>query len=137
VKRQVITHLMALVIGALLVYGKTQTTTSNKQQDKKDNSVVTEVHTVKPDGSSVVRRRIRKDVVQQTVTAVRQDTRPGLQVNLASDKVRVGLIVSTQLVGVPGLIYGGSVQRKLIGPLNMGVFGLTNATFGVIIGLDL
>lgn len=136
-KRLIITHVIALAVGAALSYGKAQTTISNKQEVKQDNSIVTEVRTQKPDGSTVTRTRIRKDVSQETGTVVRTDLKQGIGINSSADKVRVGIIASTRLVGVPGLTYGAMVQKKLLGPLSIGVFGLTDATFGVILALDL
>ena len=33
-------------------------------------------------------------------------------------------------------VYGGHVSTQLLGPINVGAFGLTNGTIGMSLGLD-
>lgn len=39
---------------------------------------------------------------------------------------------------VPGLVpsYGVQVERRVLGPIHVGAFGLTNSTFGISVGIE-
>lgn len=35
-----------------------------------------------------------------------------------------------------GMVYGGQVERRILGPIYVGAFGLTNSTFGINLGIE-
>lgn len=87
------------------------------------------IEVVTPDGTKTT------TTTEDTVTTIDKDktkssqTKPSPKVNLSF------------LAGVPRLndlrpIYGLSVSKEFIGPITVGLFGLTNGTLGVSIGVD-
>lgn len=35
-----------------------------------------------------------------------------------------------------GMVYGAQVERRILGPIYVGAFGLTNSTFGINLGIE-
>jgi len=108
-----------------------------QQNEKKD--VVT-VITKKPDGTSVT------TVTDKTVVDTKTDT----DTVATSEKTREVTYRRPQwkLTGMAGFdtdtsdftsvkpIYGAAVERRLLGPIFVGAWGLSNRTFGVSVALE-
>jgi lipopolysaccharide export LptBFGC system permease protein LptF len=88
-----------------------------KDKDKTTTTITDDTNTTTKDNSTIISH--------SDVTATPPKT------NTLNLSVLAGLdIQRTQTV------YGASVTKELIGPITMGVFGLTNGTVGVSIGLN-
>jgi hexokinase len=133
--RPIVTHLIAAVLGAAISWGKIQTTVTKTNEHTQDNSTIVKVKKVGVDGSVVERTRIFKDVSKNAITDTKTDTKQGSA--LSSDKVRISALISASVLSSGGLSYGASVQKRILGPVNFGLFGLTNGTMGAMIGVDL
>lgn len=53
-----------------------------------------------------------------------------------SPRTNVSLLVGMDWNDRTKAIYGGHVSRQFIGPIRLGVYGLTNGTFGASVGID-
>jgi hypothetical protein len=108
-------------------------------RDKKDNTVTTIVETKKPDGTIVKQTQI----VDQNQTITQTNTNSNTNSNSTytqKDTRDVGQLGVNALVGLrlgtgEPLSYGLSVQRRLLGPVEIGAFGFTDKLVGFSLGL--
>ncbi len=107
-------------------------------QDKHKETVITE--TVKPDGTKEKVTKTIEDTHKQTdstdttqtdssKTETKEVTKEGRKVLLT------GLIGVNTLRPSLGPIFGAQVQTTVVGPITAGIFGLTDGTAGVSLGL--
>ena len=111
------------------------------QRDKHQKTVITEV--TKPDGtkektttiiqdSSTDQKRTDSDSIAKTETQTKEVTR-------GSSPVTVSFLAGANLSTGPGpstLVYGGAITHPVLGPVTIGIWGFTNATFGASLGLS-
>jgi hypothetical protein len=100
---------------------KEVTKTVEKQVDR----VVTVVRTVKPDGTVT-----EEKVVTDKSKIVKEDQ---LKLNVGRSKLSLSALAGTDLRSP---VYGAHVSKEILGPVSVGIFGLTNGTFGASIGLN-
>ncbi len=102
------------------------------KRDKDVKTVVTEVVTKEPDGKEV------RTVVTQTETKIVtvKDKSSDTKVEMNSDQYNVNLLVGINKDALVVPIYGVSASKKFIGNISLGVFGLTNGTGGVSVGMS-
>lgn len=105
-------------------------TTKEKEQDKHKVTVIVKA----PDGTQTTTitedTETRQKEVQKTVDKLYEEI-----------KSRHNLINVSGLVGNDGFrslspIYGVSVSKEMIGPLTIGVWGMTNSTVGLSVGVN-
>ena len=116
---------------------KTQTQTD---QDKHKETTVTE--TIKPDGT----KQTVTQTVEDTQTQKDQKTVDTSQTQTTQDKtkeitrqgspVTILALAGVSYHNLSTPVYGASVSRNLLGPISMGVWGLSSGTFGVGVGLS-
>lgn len=125
---------------------QTATASQAREDDEDHETDVTE--TVKPDGTRVVETRMiaktrTREEAQESHESVRID-----QVAREQDKVKevtrsraalqVDLLAGAQVSlssGLGPMVYGVHVSRELFGPVTVGLFGMSNGTAGVSVGL--
>lgn len=77
----------------------------------------------------------KKDVDTKTET-VKTDTTTETETRTkSSDHLSLSLIGAVDITNPNGIIYGGHVQKNLLGPVTIGVFGLSNGVAGCSVGL--
>ena len=112
-------------------------TVSNKKNRKKKTIVVVDI---KPDGEEHKTTTITDDTSsdsnkhdnQSDITAVTQDQTK--EVIKGSDKVTIsGMVGINVLTGLPS--YGASVTKPILGPITVGIWGLTPGVCGGSLGL--
>lgn len=94
----------------------------------------TTIITKTPDGKTVT--TIVKDTNTQTDEKSKTNSKEEIG---KKDSVHISLLVGTA-VSFPlavSPIYGISISKNFIGPLSLGVFGMTNKTVGISIGVEL
>ncbi len=154
-KRLAIVALIALAIGGAVGYGAVPTKVvekekivekrvveSDKSKDKeRDKKVVTTTET-RPDGTSITRR----EETSNTKVKEREETKVTDQKSVEKEKVTikgtgvaVRLMVATRINspidGTPGtVLYGLGIDKEILGPMTLGVFGLTDKTLGLSAG---
>ncbi len=104
-----------------------------KVEDKRKEIVKTEV--THPDGTKEI---TTKTVVDSTTKTDSTKTDKELEERTAaSSKVSISALVGAplSLSGPITPVYGGHIHRPLLGPISLGLWGLSNATAGVSIGL--
>ncbi len=105
-------------------------------------TVVKEV--VRPDGT----RETESKTTTDTQTDKKVDTEKTSEIDRvatthkeviqASSKVTISALYGVRLSGFsssPPVVYGGSIQRPLLGPVTLGLFGLSDLTFGASLGV--
>ena len=108
-----------------------QVTQKNTDIVKRDNTVTTITQTKRPDGTAVTVTTI----TDKNTTDANSSTHTA---DKTTETRTEGATTVSALVGVDfgrGLAYGASVQHQILGPLNIGAFGLTNGVMGVSIGI--
>lgn len=89
--------------------------------EKQVDRVVTIIK--RPDGT------FEKVIVDKSKIVTDEKTK----LNAARSKVNLSALVGTDLYKP---VYGGHISKELLGPISVGAWGLTNATFGVSIGVN-
>jgi len=118
---------------------KTKESVAQVDVKKDTQNVVTKTHEVetkKPDGTvqttidttiqAVTKnddKETQTDKVDQTVTAAKTST------------VNISLLAGYHY-GDTSPLYGASVSKELLGPITIGLFGLTNGTVGASVGVN-
>lgn len=112
----------------------------NLNKDQHVDTITTE--TKKPDGTIITTTEKKVDtVVNQEKTQVTQTQTVATQtvkesISRGGQPVTVQAMVGADLSNVNGLIYGLSVSKPLLGPVAVGIWGLTNKTAGFSLGLQ-
>ena len=119
---------------------KTKTDTKNQKHrkviivdNKKPTGEETKTTTITDDDT--LTRKTDKDVAKD-------DTKKAditKEVTKESGHVTISVLAGTNFTGIPGsggILYGAQVQRNLIGPVIMGVWGISNGTGGASLGLQ-
>jgi CRISPR/Cas system-associated endonuclease Cas3-HD len=97
------------------------------------------VETTRPDGTTVKETRIRTRAESERETHASRDT-----TNKESKEIenRRG-VAANVLIGLPlaevarGPVVGAALSKQFIGPFTLGVWGLSNLTFGFTVGVEL
>ena len=132
--------LVGIATGAALAYHFFPRTVIQREvvvEEKVVNKVQTvekvRVETKKPDGTTIV---VTKDRVKDENTVSEVDKRIGEKLTLRPPGPRYGVSVlaGTSLRNVGSLSYGLQLEARLVGPLWISVFGLSDLSGGVGIG---
>jgi len=113
--------------------------TDEKKTDTSDHKRYTTIETTKPDGTktkttTITDDRDIKSIDQSTDNTSTTQTK-SKEVDKSSSKFTALFLAGLNITS-PGIpIYGVSVSRNLLGPIVVGVFGMTNKTAGLSIGL--
>lgn len=113
-----------------------KTVAADKERHKK--TVVVEVD--KPDGTREKTITTTDDTSNKRNTNLAETekeqkfTDNKKEVTSASDKVTLSALAGASLTG-GGLVYGASVTKPVLGPISIGLWGLTNSTIGGSLGL--
>lgn len=123
---------------------KTQIKTVTVQVEKKQvthasdqEKTITEI--LRPDGTKIVRTRtedrktteIKRDSGKANLDETTKEiaTRPA---------ITVSAIISTNIAHpLSGFNYGAEISRPILGPISLGVFGSSDGTAGLSVGIDL
>ena len=115
---------------------QTSSSVDNKQTDK-NSHVQTIIVTIKdPSGAEKTTTTITKDTTTQVKdkdvlnTTFAQDVIPPKR-NTLNVYALAGVDVKT-----PGVVYGVSVTKQVLGPISVGAWGLTSGIVGVSLGLS-
>lgn len=102
-----------------------------KTQDVQKDTVRTE--TRKPDGT--VEIRTERHVDQHTQTDTNKQETERQEIVKSSGVLSVSAMAGTTFSLTPP-VYGAMVSRNLIGPITVGLWGISNGTGGVAVGLN-
>lgn len=109
-----------------------------KTTNKHDNRTYIRIVTTHPDGTKTVETRIIDKDTTLTIDNTTTDSKK--DVSTVTDKEKTSIYGSNVIVSLgmdTDLSYNASVQKKIIGPLYLGVFGTTSRIFGFNIGVAL
>lgn len=108
-----------------------------KTDENTDNSkTVTEI--IRPDHTIIKRTRYDKktDKTTQTITEDRKEVQESKEITKGS-KVTIAALGSLNLTHLTsGITYGASISKAILGPITLGLWGLTDSTIGVSCGLE-
>lgn len=147
-KWKVIISIAALALAFALGYWLTPTKTITKVETitvqkiiyvEKKHADTTTVVVTKPDGTTESTTHTVEDTNTSSNTTEVSDTTNLKETSRDSAKVAVLALAGVPIdfnkgVGTP--VYGLSVSRPIIGPVTVGLWGLSNLTFGVGVGLS-
>lgn len=121
---------------------------AQKPSSKLQESVVTDTNQSK-DQDTIKKTTIEKHpdgvetttIVEETKTNTIRNTDQSLSLDKTVTAPKINTLNISVLGGVdfseaPKTVYGLSVTKDIIGPVSIGVFGLTNSTVGASIGLS-
>lgn len=99
-----------------------------------DNSVQVVTKIQKPDGTVITTTKIDKHVDTNTTSKEKDTTEKHKEIVYDAPKWSIAALASTDFRG--SVAYGGSASYRIIGPINVGVFGLTSGVAGVSFGIS-
>jgi hypothetical protein len=114
-----------------------QTNSAKDDSEKDIHKKVVETKVTGPNGVVTDTTVTTDDSVlsnKSTDTSVTTDDK-SKEIVRNSGVLRVQALIGTPLTN-PTLTYGASISRNLIGPINIGVFGLSSSMVGGSIGID-
>jgi len=136
--------LVAFALGRYTAQKPDVTTKETKSDtDVKHDDTVTTTHTTttttkEPDGKEVVTQVTdTKTENKETETNKETDTLQQTIIQQKNNKVTVsalGAVDFTHLSQPPA--FGAAIEKQLLGPVKLGIFGLNNGVFGVSIGVE-
>jgi hypothetical protein len=109
-------------------------TVTEKSGEK--NEVITQIK--KPDGTEITRTRIEAHHESRQAIAKEAQTKTEVVHEVT---YRQGVVISA-LIGLPlsslysGAVYGVAVSKPFIGPIHLGVWGMSDKTIGLSAGLE-
>jgi hypothetical protein len=109
---------------------KTSTTQDQEKQEHKKITIVkipngTTTTTITDDTTTNTQEQQQETShVTETITPPKTNT------------LSINALAATSIHAPGTMIYGASIQKQFLGPINTGLFGLTNGTVGVTIGLS-
>jgi hypothetical protein len=101
-------------------------------KEVRENTVI--VHEKQPDGKETTTTIINKET--KTVTNETKNTESSTKTVVKRSLTTVNGLIGTSVNDLNQRIYGISVTREVLGPVTVGVWGLTNGTAGVSVGLS-
>ena len=127
--------LLAAAAGRYLTPEKIVTKTITVEVEKKQektNTVVVKV--TKPDGTITETTNTNTESTTTTNTNTKTDT---IIVQGKKSPLNVSALAGINVTNpAGGIIFGGHVSKQILGPVNIGVFGLSNGTAGLSVGLQ-
>lgn len=147
----IITVTAAFAAGRYTVPEKVRVETKIVEVEKKSTENVADVKTrekktevtkvvAKPDGTKETTTTViydnskENDHKTDTTDTVAKSQDKTKEVTHASDKVTVSALIGANIRS-PGMVYGASITKPILGPLAVGLFGLSDGTCGGSIGL--
>lgn len=113
--------------------------TDDKQTDNKDHKTITIIETTKPDGTKTKTTTITDDRDNKSEDKSTDDlsktTDQTKEVSKSSSPITVSVLAGLDISSPAVPIYGLSITRPILGPITLGVFGMTNRTGGLSVGL--
>lgn len=104
--------------------------------DRQDHSQTVIVHTKTPDGTEKTTTTIKTDIDTRTKD---KDTTTIAETQVVSSTSRdlwtISAMVGLNPMAGPVPTYGAQVSKKVLGPINVGVFGFTNGLIGASVGV--
>lgn len=114
-----------------------KTETTDTDRDKHQETTTVEVK--KPDGTvETTTKTVLDSRTDQQTKEVQTDSKSTDQVKevtRGSSPVTVSVLGGIQLGGPPTPLYGAAITRPVLGPIAIGLFGLSNRVCGASVGL--
>ncbi len=120
--------------------------TVQKEQDRNQHKETTETEVTRPDGTIEKTKKTVDaiDTHQETDKHDTSDTSKATEtekeVTRSSGKVTLAVLAGIKFTSVTAgspILYGAQVYRPIVGPIGIGIWGLSDLTFGVSVGLSL
>ncbi len=112
---------------------------SKTETSKEVHRTTTITETTKPDGTKTVTTTIREDSVTEreknTSENRSKSTEETKEITRASAKVTVSALAGIDILSPGAPLYGASLSKPVLGPITLGIWGLTNSVGGVSLGL--
>jgi hypothetical protein len=109
-------------------------TVEKKTEDDVKHEKTTTVEVKQPNGTDTTTTVTTDDTEdkERDDTSISQTK----ETSKSSSKLTIAALAGVNVTSPGTMIYGGSVSRGLIGPISIGVFGLSNGVGGASIGLS-
>lgn len=119
---------------------KTSDKNSEAERNKKKTTETKE--TVKPDGTretttkTTEETEVSKKNNEHSTDETSKNSESSKEVISGQSKTSLNVLAGIKVSDITGgLIYGVSVTKPILGPISIGVWGLTNSTIGASVGL--
>lgn len=119
--------------------------TTQVNTDKDQHVQVVKTETKKPDGTTVTVTRLVKDTdtrrnvnqEDKSDATTSQTVTQSKEVDASKSRITISTLVGLDVSNLTGgPVYGASATRPFLGPICLGVWGFTNKTAGVSLGLQ-
>lgn len=110
------------------------------ESDKNKHKETTIIEVAKPDGTKETTTKTVEDTdsKKSTTDETAKSSDQTKEVTREGSRLSISALAGTDVTNwAAGPIYGAHVSKDLLGPISIGVWGLTNKTGGISIGLSL
>ena len=118
---------------------KVETRTVTVEVIKKEENTQVDTHVVevtKPDGTKIVETTTQTNTQITTIKDKDKTTEASKTVSSNTQTLAVNVLAGLDVTNPSnGFVYGAHVSKQLLGPISFGLFGLTNKTAGISVGL--
>lgn len=125
----------SFAVGRYTVPEKIKEVTKTVEVEKKDEDKHKVTHTTKDtktDGETIVDQTVTEDTVKHETD--NKDSSSTKQVTAGESKVTISALAGLSIPNSTP-VYGLAVTKPILGPLTIGLFGLSNGTCGASLGL--
>ena len=118
---------------------ETQVINENDKKDENTHTVTKTVTIKQPDGATetTVTQDTSTNDDTQDITSTETQVSKTSETNNKTSQLNISALAAVKgnnLIAAP--IYGASLSKQLLGPVTIGVFGLTDSTIGVSLGIN-
>ncbi len=117
-------YLLALLVGAAFGYYAMPRKEITKTVEKQVDRVVTII--TRPDGT--------KEEV--TVDKSKITSEDNTKLNVGRSKLNLSALVGVQSSNLSSPVFGGHLSKEILGPISVGVWGLSSGAIGASMGLN-
>jgi lipopolysaccharide export LptBFGC system permease protein LptF len=113
----------------------------DETETKKKDKTYTKTTDTKPTGEKTETVTIVEkdaDKTKTDVTIAKDDNKSTDQikeVTKSSGHLNLSVLAGVNVLSPGGMLYGGHITRDILGPINIGIWGLSNGTAGCSVGL--
>lgn len=107
--------------------------TKNEDENKNSHSVTERKEITRPDGTKEVTEVTRIDTDSSKKSSETIEKEKLKEITKSGRKVSINLLAGITIKKLP--VYGAAASATVLGPISVGVFGLSNGIYGAQVGL--
>lgn len=122
-------------VGQKIVTVEVDKVVTDVQKDKDTKTHSTTIITEKPTGEKTTVTTTDSETIAKSEKHVEDDKSISKTVTTKSGSLNISALAGIDY-RIKQPVYGASVTKEILGPITIGLFGITNGTFGASVGIN-